>query len=177
MLTEQNIESELSYAYLHAVATRGGFSCAYGNRHEDGAGIDATVREDGRKLAADSPLTSFCVEVQLKATRQVLVEQNGVMSFSLEIPQYNKLRNTRRAAPLILVLLRLPSDPTHWITHSSESLIARRCAYWVSLCGAPESPNTTSQTVYLPTNNVLSVEALTALMTRVSRREELRYGR
>jgi hypothetical protein len=27
MLTDQSIEAELSYAYLHAVATRAGFSC------------------------------------------------------------------------------------------------------------------------------------------------------
>lgn len=43
MLSEQNIEAELSYAYLHAVASRAGFSCEYRNRHLDGAGVDATI--------------------------------------------------------------------------------------------------------------------------------------
>jgi hypothetical protein len=38
MLTEQNIEAELSYAYLHAVASRAGFSCEYTPRHADAAG-------------------------------------------------------------------------------------------------------------------------------------------
>ena len=52
MLTDQNFEAELSYAYLHAVATRVGFSCEYRNRHLDGAGVDATVTEDGRMLAS-----------------------------------------------------------------------------------------------------------------------------
>ena len=46
MLTEQNIEAELSYAYLHAVASRAGFSCEYRNRHLDGAGVDAEEIED-----------------------------------------------------------------------------------------------------------------------------------
>jgi len=80
MLTDQNIEAELSYAYLHAVATRVGFSCEYGNRHLDGAGVDATITEDGRMLANDSILTSFSVDVQLKATYRELPEQDGRIS-------------------------------------------------------------------------------------------------
>jgi hypothetical protein len=106
-----------------------------------------------------------------------LFEQNGRISYSLELPQYNKLRKTHRAAPLILVILRLPLDPAQWLTHTPESLIARRCAFWVSLRGAPDSTNETAQTVYIPTTNVLSVDGLTALMTKVSRREELNYER
>jgi len=73
MLTEQNIEAELSYAYLHAVASHAGFSCEYRNRHLDGAGVDATITEDNRKLASDSVLTSFSVDIQLKATYLVLL--------------------------------------------------------------------------------------------------------
>lgn len=175
MLTDQNIESELSYAYLHALATRAGFSCTYGNRHEDGAGIDAVVREDGRELARDSILTSFCIEIQLKATRQSLVEQNGRMSYPLDVGQYHRLRQPRRASPIFLVLLRLPEDSSQWLTHSADALVARRCAFWVSLRGAGDTPNTTTQTVYIPTRNVLSVESLMSLMTRASRLEELRY--
>jgi hypothetical protein len=39
-LTKNNIESELSYAYLHAVASASGAGCQCGNRHDDNAGID-----------------------------------------------------------------------------------------------------------------------------------------
>ncbi len=60
-LTDRNIEAELSYAFLHAVACKAGFSCEYRNRHLDSAGADATITEDGRKLAEDSVLTSFAV--------------------------------------------------------------------------------------------------------------------
>src|SRR5437660_10837623 len=83
MLTEQNIEAELSYAYLHAVATRGGFSCSYTHRHLDDAGVDAQIHEDGRFLATDSIHSSFALHVQLKATRVPPIEQNGRYSFSL----------------------------------------------------------------------------------------------
>ena len=40
-LSPPNIESELSYAYLHAVASKAGMACNAGSRHEDNNGIDA----------------------------------------------------------------------------------------------------------------------------------------
>lgn len=42
-LTPENIESELSYAYLHAVAARAGVGCKVSNRHDDNAGVDAEL--------------------------------------------------------------------------------------------------------------------------------------
>jgi len=67
MLTTQNIEAELSYAYLHAVASRAGIICERTGRGSDDAGVDAVLRVKGQ-LAEDSRLTSFTVDVQLKAT-------------------------------------------------------------------------------------------------------------
>ena len=61
MLTDQNIESELSYAYLHAISSRGGIICEYTGRHTDEAGVDAVLRVKG-SLAADSTLNNFTVE-------------------------------------------------------------------------------------------------------------------
>ncbi len=175
MLTEQNIEAELSYAYLHAVATRGGFSCSYSIRHLDDVCVDAQIHEDGRMLAPDSLHTSFALHVQLKATRVAPSEQAGRFSFNLPLRQYNRLRETRLAIPRILVVLYLPEDPTDWLRHSEDALIARRCAYWVSLRGAPASENAGHQTVYVPRAQFLSVAALTEIMTRCSRDEEINY--
>ena len=42
-LSPQNIESELSYAYLHAIAAHSGFGCKIGTRHDDNAGVDAIL--------------------------------------------------------------------------------------------------------------------------------------
>jgi Domain of unknown function (DUF4365) len=175
MLTDQNIEAELSYAYLHAVATRGGFACEYAGRHLDGAGVDATLYEDGRFLAPDSAYRSFALQVQLKATIGEPAERDNRFSHELTIPHYDKLRDTRITIPRVLVVLFLPREPAQWLLHSEDGLIARRCAYWACLTAAPASVNKTSQTVYLPRTQVLSVEGLTALMTRLSRREVLRY--
>jgi len=141
----------------------------------DGAGVDATITEDGRKLAPNSLLTSFSVDVQLKATGRNLAEHNGLLSYSLGVTQYDKLRNVEVAAPRILVLLCLPEDPAEWLDISEDALVAKRCAFWVSLRGAPASSNATRQTICVPRANLLSPEGLTVLMTRFSRLEEIPY--
>ncbi len=176
MLTEQNIEAELSYAYLHAVATRAGFACEYTTRHMDSVTVDAIVREAGRFLAADSVLGSFEAHLQLKATYQRLKEIDARWSFSLPLHQYNRLREPRVQNPRILVVMQLPANPEEWLRHSEDALVARQCAYWVSLRGAPASDNEKDQTVYVPRSQRLSPDNLTALMTRFSRREVIRYA-
>jgi hypothetical protein len=173
MLTDQNIESELSYAYLHAIASRGGIVCESAGRHSDEAGVDAVLRVKG-KLANDSVLTQFTVDVQLKATKQVPVEQDGKYSHSLKVKNYDELRSTNTGAPQLLVVLFLPADANTWLEHSEDCLVARRCAYWLSLRSALETDQG-SKTVYIPRANLLSVDALRTLMTRFSKMEVLDY--
>jgi hypothetical protein len=175
VLTSQNIEAELSYAYLHAVASRAGIICERSGTHTDDAGVDAVLRVKG-PLADDSLLTSFTVDVELKATIAQPVGQEGRYAFPLKMKNYDELRSVATIAPHLLVVLFLPGNPAEWLTHSQECLVARRCAYWLSLRGAPASENEISQTVYIPTANDLSVEALRGLMTRFSRREMINYA-
>lgn len=175
MLSVQNIESELSYAYLHAIAVRGGFSCTYTHRHLDDAGIDAQIDESGRFLAPDSYHSSFALHIQLKATCDKPKEQNGRFPYSLPIRQYNRLRETRVAIPRLLVIFYLPPDPSEWLRHSEDALVSKRCAYWVSLRGALDSKNEVAQTIYIPRQQVLSITSLTEIMTRCSREEEMDY--
>ena len=97
MLTDQNIESELSYAYLHAIASRGGIICESAGRHTDEAGVDAVLRVKGM-LDLDSILTQFTVDVQLKATKKIPIEQNERYSYSIKVKNYNELRSTNTGA-------------------------------------------------------------------------------
>lgn len=175
MLSAQNIESELSYAYLHAVASRCGIICESTGRHTDEAGVDAVLRVRGR-LATDSTLTQFTVDVQLKASKVEPIEQEGKYSHSLKLKNYDELRSTSTGAPQLLVVLFLPPKSEEWLSQSEESLLARRCAYWLSLHNAPPSANDKHQTVYIPRNNVLSTELLRDVMTRFSREEAIQYA-
>ncbi|MBW4613251.1 MAG: DUF4365 domain-containing protein [Desmonostoc vinosum HA7617-LM4] len=49
----------------------------------------------------------------------------------------------------------------------------KRCAYWVSICGQPPTENQSTVTVYLPRQNIFSVEVLQALMQRIARGEPI----
>lgn len=174
LLSENNIKSELSYAYLHAIAARAGLACHAADRHTDGAGVDAVLRARERFDPA-SIYTDFTVDVQLKATCATPPLHDGRFSFWLKRDAYDKLRNPGAAAPRLLVVLFLPDDPAEWLVLSEDALVAKRCAYWVSLFGAPDGSETGS-TVYLPRQNALAVESLRNLMTDFSLGQRPRYA-
>jgi Domain of unknown function (DUF4365) len=157
----------------HAVAARAGCSCVASDRHSDGAGVDATIRAKER-FAPDSILTQFSIDIQMKATSsEPTIDEAGRHRFELTIKHYDKLRDLETAAPIILVVLFLPSSPDNWLNHSEDGLVSRRCAYWVSLRGAPESSNRATKTIAIPQTNVFSSDGLRTILTRVSRGEDM----
>lgn len=173
-ITKQDIESELSYAYLHAVASHAGFVCEVSGRLSDKQGIDA--RLGVYEVFPNGILTDFSIQVQLKATvKTPAISTDGISFGKLSIDQYDDLRSTSLESQRILVVLFLPEAPEEWLRCTEQELILKRCAYWVSLRGAPPSTNPVSQTVYLPVGNILSAGALRDIASRVSRGEEITY--
>jgi hypothetical protein len=125
----------------------------------------------------DSVLWNFDIEIQLKATKQLLPETNERYSYFFQgIKRYDRLRDPGSPLPKLLVVLLLPSDPTQWLTLDENALIARRCAYWVSLKGAPVSDNGTGQTIAIHRTQILSVDGLRNVALRLSKQEELIYA-
>ena len=92
------------------------------------------------------------------------------------VDRYDRLREPGSPLPKLLVVLILPNDPTQWLTLDENSLIARRCAYWVSLKGAPMSDNGTGQTIAIPRSQNLTVEGLRNVALRLSQQEDLVYA-
>ncbi len=138
-LTENDIKAELSYAYLHAVTARAGFGCEIAGRHSDNAGVDAYVRVKER-LAPDAVHTNFPFEIQLTAMSQLpALEADRFCYWMQDVARYDDLRERSGPMPKLLVVLFLPADPGQWLQHSEDALVARRCAYWVSLWDAPPS--------------------------------------
>lgn len=165
-----DVISELSYAYLHAVAAACGVSCKIGSRHDDNAGVDAELRVDDRPgLAEDSLYTSFLVDVQLKATTNAALDASGAhYPLLLERRQYDKYRNPRNRNQSILVMLLVPKDTAQLVKVTAEELSLRKAAYWVSLRGAP-AVKTGSRTVHVPQSQMLTPAALKGLLVEVSR--------
>lgn len=169
----QNVEAELSYAYLHAVAARAGVGCEVTGRHLDSAGVDAHLH-----ICHDvQPLTELTLHVQLKATKKPSAFADGKWSYWVQgVDRYNRLRATGVMPPRILVVLFLPEETNDWLTHSPEQLILRRCAYWVSLRGAPATSNETGATIYIPESQMFTPEGLLDLLQRFSRQEVIDYA-
>lgn len=167
-LSSQNVESELSYAYLHAVAAHSSIACKVAGRHDDNAGIDAELTAWG-PFPDGGYRTEVDVKVQLKATVQQPATVGNCLSYSLQgIARYDDLRKETLSTPRILVVLFLPPTQAEWLSHTEDALSLRKCAYWVSLRGAPDSENATAQTVYLPRAQRFDANGLTALMVSLS---------
>lgn len=168
-LSSANVESELSYAYLHAVAASAGVACKVGGRHDDNSGVDAELTGWG-PFPEGGYRTEVDIKVQLKATIKPPGIVGDSLSYSLAgISRYDDLRADTVCTPRILVVLFLPEERSDWLSQSEEELLLRRCAYWVSLRNAPPSSNTTAQTVYLPRSQRFDPVGLIALMAQISR--------
>lgn len=171
MLTENDIKEELSYAYVHAIASRAELACEVVRRDRDS--IDLHIRARGR-LHPESTLMSPQLGVQLKAS-VIDPLPEGAFDFRLKRKNYDELRQ-RSMVPRILVVFAMPSDAAEWLAMSEDELALRRCAYWCSLLGLPDSPNEKYQEVRLDRRNVFTGEALRGLMVRASREEEIVHG-
>jgi hypothetical protein len=166
-LTKQDTESELSYAYLHAVAGKAGMSCKLGDRHDDGAGVDAEVVYRG-----DTPhpyIRQVQLNVQIKATIKSPGNDPNFMTYFLQgTKRYEKLRTNDSHCHKIVVVLFLPTNPNDWLNCSANDLILKNAAYWTCLYGAAASVNDTGETIYLPKNNLLTPNALTDLAMKAA---------
>ena len=169
-LSPPNIESELSYAYLHAVASKAGMSCRDGNRHEDNNGIDAQLTAWLPYVDATT-LTEVDIKVQLKATIAEPTDDGLNYEYRLQgANRYNDLRSETISIARILVVLFLPRDAAEWLNHAPDQLVLRRCAYWQSLRGAPEI-TAGSAVIKLPKTQHFSPDGLIQLATRLSHRD------
>ncbi|PUA19151.1 DUF4365 domain-containing protein [Glaciimonas sp. PCH181] len=167
-LSDNDIESELSYAYLHAVASFSGANCQSASRHSDNRGIDAQLTAWG-PFPGGGARQEVDLKVQLKATVAMPSSTGTHFSYHLkDIERYNDLRGLTYSVPRILVVLFLPQNKAHWILSSDAELSLKKCAYWVSLAGAEESANKSGITVYLPKNQVLTSESLSKLFVDLS---------
>ena len=169
-LSLPNIESELSYAYLHAVASKAGMSCRDGNRHEDNNGIDAQLTAWLPYVDAHTQ-TEVDIKVQLKATIADPDDDGANYLYRLKgVNRFKDLRCETVAIPRLLVVLFLPRDAAEWLSHAPDQLVLKRCAYWESLRGAPDMTGD-SMLVKLPKTQLFSPDGLTQLATRLSRRD------
>ena len=154
LLTSQDREEDLSRAYVLAVAAGAGYTTSEPKLDRDS--VDLMIHAGGKMRPS--------IALQLKATINLL-STSGSYLFPLKVRNYDQLREVTQA-PRLLIVLELPRNETQWLTISSEALILRRRAYWLSLRDYDETNNKTSITVSIPEGNVFDVDSLRQLMDR-----------
>ena len=156
LLTGPDQKEGLSLAYVKALAARAGFLT--GVPEPDRDSVDVRIMAGGPRRPA--------LDLQLKATADLAVAQDGFRRFRLRIKNYNDLR-VETQTPRFLVVLDLPQDEAQWMTVTTEELVLRRRAYWVSLQrGHEEVMSQETVTVPIPEGNVFDVATLQTLMER-----------
>ena len=87
--------------------------------------------------------------------------------YPLKLKNYNELRKQKTLVPKILIVVLIPDNLSEWVNQSETELCMRRCGYWMSLKGQPETQNTESVTVYLPRQQLFTVKALKDIMQQI----------
>jgi hypothetical protein len=167
-MTENEQKQQLSFAYVQAVAARAGFACDRPSVDDDS--VDLRIAASG-SVHGMAIFRSPMIELQMKAT-SAKEPKSEHLSFALPIKNYDDLRQ-ETMVPRLLVVLLLPERIEEWLDQSEDQMITRRCAYWTSLLGQPESRNSTRVTVSLPRKNQFTVPGLEALMQRAAQRKPL----
>lgn len=155
VLSDNYRKSELSYAYLHALAAICGYTCQKGP-DPDVDSVDAMIGAKGAYL-----------HVQLKATSSPMIREDG-LHFQLGRKNYDDIRNP--FTPTILVVLELPEEQDEWLECDAEGLVMRRRAWWKSLKGSPDI-ETDSKVIIMPESQKLDPDSFRLVMDMASRWE------
>ena len=155
LLSIPDQKEALSRAYAHAVAARAGYITAV--YAEDRDGVDLRIQAGGDQRPA--------LDLQLKATVNLVKSRNGNFLFPLKRRNYDLLRIATQT-PRLLVVLDLPQDKREWMTITKDDLVLRHRAYWLSLREYEKKDNLSTVTVQIPEKNLFDVNNLRELMNQ-----------
>ena len=154
LLTDADREEALSWAYVRAIAGYVGYTVSEEDFDRDG--IDLRIHAGG--------YLSPSIGLQLKATiRLGEPRSDGSYRFRLPLRNYDRLIRPSQI-PRYLVVLDLPEGEADWLGVSPESLVMRKCCYWVSLKGGPPVLGQGNVTVRIPMANRFDPGALRYLI-------------
>ena len=164
LITEELCKEQLSKSYVLAVGSMAGLT--HGNYDHD-FGVDGFFKEvlkrGGRRCTSGNAL-----DFQLKSTELWKIT-DGHIVYNLKVKNYNDLvevyNDPSSSSPLILILLCLPQGRDSWLSVNNEKFILRNCCYWYNVDETHStSQNSSTVTIKIPVENVLTPEALIDLM-------------
>jgi hypothetical protein len=139
-------KEQLSVAFVHAIATRAGYTI--GSWRVDKDGVDMTLRDDG-----------LLVDLQLKCTCSP-TQTNAGYTYPLDAKTYDKLRKRDRSGPGYLVLVIAPKDVEEWIRHDPKELMLACHGYWARIQDREDPAAGQTKTITLPEFQILDRHAM-----------------
>ncbi|WP_175484840.1 DUF4365 domain-containing protein [Jannaschia pohangensis] len=155
-------EEAVTKAYVKALAARLGYVAS--EQDFDVDGVDIQLRDGGDMLPT--------LDIQLKGTVNLPADDDGVIKYPLKQRNYDLLIGNT-IVPRILVLCGLERCSEEWIVCGDESLLIKQKAYWMSLNGFPQTSNTTSTTISIPSSQRFNEISLPLIMNRIRKRQVL----
>jgi len=161
-------KEQFSRSYILAVCAAAGYSTYKPEVDDDSVDLGVSAR------AFEGNPCRPRIDMQIKCSADDNVRGDTVV-FPLKRKNYDDLRLEAEhlCVPRILVVVRVPELEEEWLLQSEDELAMRRCGYWYSLCGLPDTENLSSVTLHIPRSNRFDVENLRALIGRASRKEPL----
>jgi hypothetical protein len=156
-------KEQFSLAYVHAMAAQAGFNSS--RPAVDNDSVDLVLQ--GRDFTGG--IRNPAIDLQLKCTSSPKIS-GDVLKFSLPIKNYNDLRTPNVLSPRYLFVLLVPDNHSDWIAHHDKHMALHHKCYWTSLRNMPSVDNTTSVTVDVPLQQLLTSDVLHQLLTQASAR-------
>ncbi|KNZ40469.1 DUF4365 domain-containing protein [Acetobacterium bakii] len=164
MRPEAHIKECLSVAYVQAIAADAGVTCE-STRNDygiDGSFNSVIYIKKRKQYVSDG----FSIDFQLKATVN-LKPKDGKLIYDLAVKNYSDLIMEKVGKPRILIVYSLPDERNQWVNVCCESTVLKKCGWWCSLKGLPETDNKQSKRIEIPEENILTAEVLNQLIERV----------
>ncbi|WP_334172607.1 DUF4365 domain-containing protein [Sinomonas sp.] len=143
-------KERFSRAWVIAAAAAADFT--YEIVADDERGVDMTVHSNEHTL-----------DFQLKATSSPDV-QGDCLVHDLDIRTYNLLRSQQRSGYGVLAVIVVGADTAAWHVMDHDGTSLAHSAYFLPLFGMPSTSNTATIRLKVPMSNLLTPDAMRALM-------------
>jgi hypothetical protein len=151
---------QLQIAYLRAVAAAAGCGVA---RPDPDEGVDAQISY----RCPGPPMVDARLDVQLKTT--TADPAGGFVQAEMNRMRFDEFAATGPDLTVhkIVIIMRVPEDPGHWVYARDKGLTLHRGAYWVNLAGQTTSAKKKVK-VKAPLDNLFDDVALCQIMQRIA---------
>jgi Domain of unknown function (DUF4365) len=162
---ESSILGDFGEGWLRVCAA--GFGLLHGTPDSgDLIKSDVSVTHDGEAWGTSNP----SVWVQVKTTQNARENDDGGLTYDLDVATYDVLRRTNSHTRRLLMVVKV-SDPSKKVVVTSDGTLLVGIARWVSLEGWPETQNKDTVAVQLPGENTVDGQGLQRMLRQYGTRQ------